>query len=416
MTESASNDDAPRRVRRRHVFYVSGFDPQGPSRYHALYAGEATRQAAVNGMRIDVGRRHNENAVQAWWPVRAEVDGSEVDVRYEFLRWDDIVRTHWPRNAWHQWVQTLQTITHYLRTGAATRIRRIYAPPFTILVSPAIILLALALAALVAGGVAAGLHRVSGVLPGAMGGLAVMVAAFALARWVEKQMQLAWLMRSYAFTTRYAAGMVPAMQQRIAAFGQRIADVIAAGDVDEVLVVGHSSGGQMAVSAVARAIELGDGRGAGPGARVATSLMTLGHCMPILSALDEAGFFRDDLRLVANTRNWTWLDFTAPADGCCFVLTDPTAGCDGVPGSAEDRPKLLSPRFVTLFGRESYARIVRDKMRYHFQYLMAAEKPGAYDYFAITAGASALAERFAAHRSVVDDHQRPKASKASKAG
>jgi hypothetical protein len=416
MTDSASNDDAPRRVRRRHVFYVSGFDPQGPSRYHALYAGEAARQAAVNGMRIDVGRRHNEDAVHAWWPVRAEVDGSEVDGRYEFLRWDDIVRTHWPRNAWTQWIQTLQTITHYLRTGAAARIRRIYSPPFTILMSPAIILLALALSALVAGGVAAALHRAIGTLPAAMGGFVVMAAAFALARWVEKRMQLAWLMRSYAFTVRYAAGAVPAMQQRIVAFGQRIADVIAAGDVDEVLVVGHSSGGQMAVSAVARAIELGGGRGSDRGAQVATSLITLGHCTPILSTLDEAGSFRDDLRLVANTPNWTWVDFTAPADGCCFVLTDPTTGCDAVPGSAQERPKLLSPRFAMLFGRESYARIVRDKMRYHFQYLMAAEKPGAYDYFAITAGVLTLAERFAAHRSVVDYHQRLKASKASKAG
>jgi hypothetical protein len=413
MADGECSGEAPQRVQRRHVFYVSGFDPQGPSRYHAMYASEAARQAAVNGTAIEVGRRHNEDAVHAWWPVRTEVEGSEVDVRYEFLRWDDIVRTHWPRNAWEQWIQTLRTIGHYLRTGAAARIRRLYAPPFTILMSPAIVLLALVLVAVIAGGVAVGLHHAIGLLPAVATWVAVMTAALALARWVEKKMQLAWLMRSYAFTVRDAAGAVPAMQQRIAAFGQRIADVIAAGEVDEVLVVGHSSGGQMAVSAVARAIERSGDRLADRGARVATSLMTLGHCMPILSALKEAVSFRDDLRLVANTRSWTWVDFTAPADGCCFVLTDPTTGCDGVPGSAQDRPKLLSPRFATLFSPESYARIVRDKMRYHFQYLMAAEKPGAYDYFAITAGASTLDQRFAAHRSITDYQRRPK--KASKA-
>jgi hypothetical protein len=410
MAHSERSGEAPRRVRRRHVFYVSGFDPQGPSRYHALYAEEAARQAAVNGMGIDVGRRHNEDAVHAWWPVRAEADGSEVDVRYEFLRWDDIVRSHWPRNVLQQWIQALRTIAHYVRTGASTRMRRIYPPPVAILISPAIVLLALALVAIVTGGVAVGLHRAIGVLPAVVAWLAVMAAALALARWVEQRMQLAWLMRSYAFTVRYAAGTVPAMQQRIHAFGQRIADVIDSGDVDEVLVVGHSSGGQMAVSAVARAIErlrLADQR-----TRVATSLMTLGHCMPILSALQEAGFFRDDLRLVANSRDWTWVDFTAPADGCCFVLTNPTAGCEGVPESADARPKLLSPRFATLFNSASYARIVRDKMRYHFQYLMAAEKPGAYDYFAITAGAATLAERFATHRSITDYHRRRAAPKA----
>jgi hypothetical protein len=414
MAQSERSGRAPERVRRRHVFYVSGFDPQGPSRYHAMYASEAARQAAVNGMAIEVGRRHNEDAVHAWWPVRAEVEGSDVDVRYEFLRWDDIVRLHWPRNAWVQWIQALQTIGHYLRTGAAARIRRIYAPPFTILMSPAIVLLALVLVAVIAGGVAGRLHRVIGVLPAAAAWVAVMAAALALARWVEKQMQLAWLMRSYAFTVRDAAGAVPALQQRIAAFGQRIADVIAAGDVDEVLVVGHSSGAQMAVSAVARAIERSDHRSTDRGVQVVTSLMTLGHCMPILSALEQAVSFRNDLHLVANTRSWAWVDFTAPADGCCFVLTDPTTGCDDVPGAAQDRPKLLSPRFATLFGQQSYARIVRDKMRYHFQYLMAAEKPGAYDYFAITAGASTLDQRFAAHRSITGYQRRAKTT--SKAG
>jgi hypothetical protein len=37
----------------------------------------------------------------------------------------------------------------------------------------------------------------------------------------------------------------------------------------------------------------------------------------------------------------------------------------------------------------------------HFQYLMATELPGDYDYFAITAGGKTLWDRFANHNSVV---------------
>ena len=47
-----------RTVRRRHVFYLSGFDPKGASYYHALYRAEAAQQAEVNGHTIEVSPRH----------------------------------------------------------------------------------------------------------------------------------------------------------------------------------------------------------------------------------------------------------------------------------------------------------------------------------------------------------------------
>ena len=44
---------------------------------------------------------------------------------------------------------------------------------------------------------------------------------------------------------------------------------------------------------------------------------------------------------------------------------------------------MCSPRFHKLFQPSSYRWLRRNKMRMHFQYLMAAELPGAYDYFAM---------------------------------
>jgi hypothetical protein len=92
-----------------------------------------------------------------------------------------------------------------------------------------------------------------------------------------------------------------------------------------------------------------------------------------------------------------WLDVTAPSDGCCFALIDPTEVClDGL--AAELRmpggPKRLSPRFVQLFSSERYANVRADKYRCHFQYLMSSELRGVYDYFAITAGPLSLEVRF----------------------
>ena len=58
------------------------------------------------------------------------------------------------------------------------------------------------------------------------------------------------------------------------------------------------------------------------------------------------------------------------------------------------KPKLLSARFHTLFRPETYASLKRDFRRSHFQYLMAAELPGDYDYFLITAGDQTLDARY----------------------
>ncbi|PKP83835.1 MAG: hypothetical protein CVT80_11685, partial [Alphaproteobacteria bacterium HGW-Alphaproteobacteria-2] len=43
----------------------------------------------------------------------------------------------------------------------------------------------------------------------------------------------------------------------------------------------------------------------------------------------------------------------------------------------------------------TWARLKRRFFRLHFQYLCAFDRPGDYDYFAITAGPQRLAERFA---------------------
>ena len=82
-------------VSRRTVFYIPGFDPRGPVHYHGLYRSEGTKQAAVNGLLPAVSKRQTVDAVEARWTV--EAGGVETD--YRFLRYEDIIRAQWPRNA-----------------------------------------------------------------------------------------------------------------------------------------------------------------------------------------------------------------------------------------------------------------------------------------------------------------------------
>jgi hypothetical protein len=71
----------------------------------------------------------------------------------------------------------------------------------------------------------------------------------------------------------------------------------------------------------------------------------------------------------------------------------------------EPCPKLLNARLKDLIEPATYARVRRDWIRVHFQYLMAGDRLGDYDYFRIVGGPLTLRERYA-RRASVDDFSR----------
>jgi len=386
-------------VRRRTVFYVSGFDPQGAARYHTLYHTEAQKQAKVSGQRIAVGERRTVTSGNPCWDLHSQVDTRDVETRYEFLRWDEIVRAHWPRSLPRLLVDVLVTTWFYLRTGALMRMLRLSWPPFVALFAPFVLLMALLFAlpavALAVFGVAV---QPLGSVIGSILAMATFAVGLLLGRAAERRFSMLWLMRSYAFTARQARGLVPAMAPMVARHATALAQRIAAAEDDEVLLVGHSSGAMVAASILAHALRHDPMLGQkGP----SVALLTLGQCFPMLGCLPQADTLRQDLRLLATASSISWIDFTAPPDGCCFALVDPLAAC-GVPvqDRSSNRPKLLSPKFADMFAPDVYATLRKDKFRVHFQYLMASEQAVDYDYFAITAGAMTLGARYASHASV----------------
>ena len=103
---------------------------------------------------------------------------------------------------------------------------------------------------------------------------------------------------------------------------------------------------------------------------------------------------RHELSTVAKQFSPQWVDISAPADGCCTALVDPLDAVRQMEHLECPSPKLLSPRFQTLFTKEEYRQLKRDRFRLHFQYLMAAPLVGTYDYFWITAGPQRLVKIF----------------------
>lgn len=372
-------------VARRTVFYLPGFDPRGPLHYHRLYAGEARKQAAVNGLTIDVSKRRNVDSSESAWTLTA--DG--VSTEFRFLRYEDIVRKQWPANGAAMFGGILRYSWHFQRMGVFRAILRNSWPSFVAVIYPLGLLAGSFAVALLLGLLVAIVLRIWIGDAAFLAVAAALALPFVLYRAMETRLNAFWLARSCTFLVDRTRGTVPGIEERLREFGSRVAKAVNTRPDDEVLLIGHSVGTQMAVTVAARALEQMQ-----PGGRL--SLLTLGQAIAMTPPEPVAQQFRRDLLALASSPQIAWIDVTSAIDGSCIPLSDPL-DLSGVarPEGGICQPKLVSAGFNKLFSASTYATIRRDFLRTHFQYLMAAELPGAYDYFLITAGNMRLWERFA---------------------
>lgn len=372
---------------RRLVFYLHGFDPRGPAYYHALYRDEAAKQAQVTGRSLSVGPRRALGPFASAWTVAAEAGGGPAETLFEIQRWDDIVRAHWARNAISIAIEALRYAWQFLRAGVYRRIFRLQPQRVLTALTPMATVLGLLLLPLAGAALAGLLARFALAWPWWLGLVVLPPLAFVslkAIRALDKRTHLPWLARYLAFNADEGRGKNPDYDSRKDVFAARLVEHARAALHDEILVIGHSMGAALAVSVLARALSL-DPDLLRRGPRLV--LVTLGQSIPALGGFPEARGFREELSNCALAEGLEWVDFSSGADVTCFHRVDPVTGCDiARPAGVPVRPARLPARFHTLFSAATYDRLKRDRIRMHFQYLMATERAGRYDFFALTAG------------------------------
>lgn len=397
------------RVSQRRVFHIPGYDPIHPRRYRELYRSESAAQAEISGYQIATNA--NKSAETFSWGVKAHIDDTDVAARIDVLVWSDIVRDSMAQSIPATYLQLLRTAWLYLSTGTLRRLMLMRKGPVIAALYPVAMLLAqlgaaLGLGAMIGAGVAYVLHWLLG-LTGLIGGTVenvvgviatvlrygiwAMITVIVL-RWFKAKDHILfayYLMNDYAFSAGHKGANPPSLDARIAQFTEQIAAAMT-GTADEVLIVGHSSGAHLAISVMANLIRQGRVPDDGP----KLSLLTLGHVVPMVSFLPGAKRLRSDLAFLASQDALTWVDVSAPGDGCCFALCDPVA-VTGVAPAGKRWPLVISAAFTQTLSPDRWKKLRWRFFRLHFQYLCAFDRPGDYDYFQITAGPLTLGARYA---------------------
>lgn len=400
-------------VKRRRVFYIPGYDPIHPRRYRELYRTESAAQAEISDFEIWIAPKKGANY---GWRVESRMDGTSVDADVEVLVWSDIVRGSMASTIPATYLQLVRTSWTYIASGTLRRLMWLRKGPVIAALYPVGMLLLQLLVAVLIGILAASTlnwamttgARAIMTLVGTGDWsdldfssllLGLVTAKWALGAWVgwyvlkgfkkqDGKFFAYYLMHDYAYSAHWKGANPPELEDRMADFRRTISEALDS-DLDEVLVVGHSSGAHLAVSILADLIREGGVPKTGPD----LAFLSLGQVVPMVSFLPKADRLRADLHYLSARDELTWVDVTAPGDGCAFALCDPVA-VTGVAPADQKWPLVMSAAFTQTLSPERWKELRWKFFRLHFQYLCAFDRVGDYDYFRVTAGPMTLRERY----------------------
>lgn len=376
-------------VRRRRVFYIPGYDPIHPRRYRELYRKESAAQAEISQYEIQLAAKVADGGPYGWH-VMSTQGGAETATDFEVLIWSDIVRGSMEQGILATYGQLVRTAFTYIGSGALLRLMKLRKGPVVAALYPVCFLLiqlliAIGLSCLLGAALMRFLPEWTFVFGAVM--------LWPVLRWFQKRdgkFFAYYLMHDYAYSAASKGANPEDLEGRMAEFGARIEAALQE-PYDEVLVVGHSSGAHLAVSILADLLRKGAVLEEGP----KLGFLSLGQVVPMVSFLPKAWRLRADLAFLCQRQEITWVDVTAPGDGCAFALCDPVAVSGVAPAEGKIWPLVVSAAFTQTLSEERWAELRWRFFRLHFQYLCAFDRPGDYDYFRITAGPKTLAERYA---------------------
>ena len=380
-------------IQRRHVFYISGYDPQGVNGYHRLFKRELERFQRTWPVQVTLSEPEmNADGIAARWLVNTSGPNWQVATTYEFLRWDDIVKGDMARWMPMRVLLLMRVLLENVFNGTIVRVFRAGWRFGLFYLAPYIFVAGLfALPAALAWGLAWGASTIAGLplfaallLAGVIG-----VAAYIFIRRFGDRWSIIAMADAWIWFRDWGRGLRPDYENRIDVFARQLIEEVGRSEADEILLVGHSGGGTMAIPVIARALFL-DPHFAKAGPPL--TVLALGTSLPLAAVHRPASAVREAIARVAAEPSLLWIECQARQDVCNFQDFDPVSGVGIKVSTPAINPLLWSIRFRHLLSAETYSRVRWNVFRMHFQFIMANDHRAAYDYFMFVCGPASMRE------------------------
>ena len=377
-------------VRRRHVIYVSGYDPRGAQGYFDLFRRTFERSQRLWPISLVLKPLEIDSQDFAHWHFDTRGANWQTTTYYDFLRLERFIQSDMAEPTARQIVRALTWLVDDVASGAMFRIFRaswrfgLHLLCFQLLV---LAWVAVAVAVAIIVGYTAGAYLGWPIWVAVLSSLAAMVFVILALRPLADRWRVIQISNSWSNSRRFARGLPTWLDTAVEAAARRIITVARANDADELVVVGHSSGCVIACAGMARALELDPDLG-NNGPRVV--LVTLGSVLPAVALHPAGERVRDMIGRLAAAPGFIWVDCQSRKDVMCFADFDPVSGVGVDAGSNGRNPVLWRISFRDLIAPKNYNRFRWNHFRVHYQYIMGAERRGPYDYTLLVGGPVAI--------------------------
>ncbi len=384
------------RVQHRHIIYVQGYDPRGLAQYYRMFRTELRKFGRLYRVSATLGRPQSTSDGEiASWAIETKGDGWQTRTAYDFLRFEDFIQRDLASPIWRTVFEAVWIYWRLVLRGTIGRFWRANWRFATFITYPHLMLLLEAVcAACIAFVFGKGLDALGiPILLSVPAAAAVFVALLWTAlKYTENQTYLLYLLCDTIWTWQFSHRQRPEWDERIDRFAEYLVKTVRSSNAEEIVVVGHSSGSFLGTEILARALQLDPALGR-HGPRVV--LLTLGGNFPIVGFHRASQRFRDHLRLLAVEPAIDWIDCQSRKDVMNFFQFDPILAHRIDAGPSRRNPTIVPVRFREIIKSEHYGLFRWQFFRVHFQFVMANERPHAYDFFMIVCGPIPLRERMA---------------------
>jgi hypothetical protein len=377
-------------IRRRHVFYVEGYDPQGAEGYHNLFSRSLKRSLKIWPLTATVSPLQIDSDDLAHWEIETAGPNWSVSTRYDFLRQEQMIRANMALPMWRQAPRALGWMFDYLFGGTIFRVfRASWQYGLALIYFQSLLLGWLAVSVLAGSAAAWSAARFAGLHPAiaVAVGIVAAVAAFKLLRPLADYLFVVQINSHWPHLLDYARGKPSCFDRPVDTGARHLVAIAATTDAEELLVVGHSGGGVIAPAVVARALELDPDLGR-RGPRLV--LLTPGSLMPGVGLHRRAVKVHAAIARIATEPSLLWIDVQARKDTLNFWNFDPVGGIGLDVGAARCNPLVWKVRLREMIAPELYRRLRLNMFRMHYQFIMANDQRAPYDYAMLTCGPVAV--------------------------
>jgi len=354
-------------IKNRKVFYISGFDPRNSWYYYKLFKQEDHKASHNNGIKNKISRFNKDKK-------QFTIENEKTKTNYEFLTWNNIIKSVWPRTLKTQLKGIYEGFRGYILTGKVedflkntpkVLIPGLFPYLYTILVFISSIIISTFIAV-----------KYPTIISYVIYPFLLMGLVYLGVKYGNK-IAVYWLSNIFNFFLKWDKGEIPRLNSMTNSMILNIKKQVKENNYDEILIVGHSVGSALIVPVIKGLIEK-----LSQEEIEKIKILTLGNCIPLKTMQNNSKEYNKDLKDILENEI-EWYEVSSPIDGASFPLINPLTYEKNVKEFGKNKI-MINPQFYKLYSKKEYYKLKYNWYLVHFLYLRATPKKGKYDYFEIT--------------------------------